>query len=137
MTTITLQRKDLRPFETVSGRVEWRLEKAPRDLELRLCWFTRGRGTEEAETVAQIALGDRAEGASDFSFELPAGPWSVEGRLLGIGWAVELVAKRQGGLALEEFVMSPDRVSRKLREVAEPRSETGVGRWLKRFSRKS
>jgi hypothetical protein len=137
MITITLQRKDLRPYETVAGRVEWRLDKEPRGLELRLCWFTRGRGTEESETIAVLALGDRAEGASDFSFELPGAPWSVEGRLVGIGWALEVVAHKQGGLALEEFTVGPERVVRVLGEVAEPRSGGILPKWAKRFAPKS
>lgn len=136
MITITLQRKDLRPYETVAGRVEWRLDTEPRDLELRLCWFTRGRGTEEAETIATLPLGDHAAGAREFSFELPGGPWSVDGRLVGIGWALEVVARKQGGLALEEFVVAPERAPRVLGEVAEPRSARGVPKWLKRFAPK-
>jgi hypothetical protein len=136
MITITLQRKDLRPHETVAGRVEWRLDKEPRELELRLCWFTRGRGTEEAETIATLPLGDRAEGASDFAFELPGAPWSIEGRLVGIGWGLEVVARKQGGLALEEFVVAPERVPRVLGEITEPRSG-GIGpKWLRRFTPK-
>lgn len=137
MITITLQRKDLRPYETVAGRVEWRLDKEPRGLELRLCWFTRGRGTEESETIAALPLGDRAEGTSDFSFELPGAPWSVDGRLVGIGWALEVVAHKQGGLALEEFTVAPERVVRVLGEVADPRSGGVLPKWAKRFAPKS
>lgn len=133
MITITVERKDLRPFETVTGRVEWRLEVVPKDLELRLCWFTRGRGTEESETVESMSLGDTANGACEFSFVLPGEPWSVDGPLIGIAWALEVVAKKQGGLALEELVVSPDRKECKLGEVTDPRSAGNSARWLKRF----
>ena len=134
MITFKLERKDLRPFETVAGRVEWRLDTPPKDLELRLCWFTRGRGTEESETVGALALGDTASGAREFSFGLPGEPWSVDGTLIGIAWALEVVAKKQGGLALEELVVSPDRKERKLAEVGEPRSAGKAAKWLKRFT---
>ena len=133
MITITIERKDLRPFETVTGRVEWRLDVVPKDLELRLCWFTRGRGTEESETVESMSLGDMANGAREFSFVLPGEPWSLDGTLIGIAWALEVVAKKQGGLALEELVVSPDRKERKLAEVADPRSAANSVKWLKRF----
>jgi hypothetical protein len=133
MNTITVERKDLRPFETVTGRVEWRLDAVPKDLELRLCWFTRGRGTEESETVESMSLGDTANGAREFSFVLPGGPWSLDGPLIGIAWALEVVAKKQGGLAFEELVVSPDGKERKLVEVADPRSAANSVKWLKRF----
>jgi hypothetical protein len=134
MITLSVERKDLRPYETVAGRVEWQLEIVPKDLELRLCWFTRGRGTEESRTVEVLALGDTASGAREFSFVLPGEPWSVDGRLIGIAWALEVVAKKQGGLALEELVVSPDRKERKLGEVSEPRSAGKSATWLKRFT---
>lgn len=133
MITLNVERKDLRPFETVAGRVEWRLEAPPKDLELRLCWFTRGRAQEESETVEALPLGDAASGLREFSFVLPGSPWSVSGRLIEIGWALEVVAKKQGGLALEELVVSPDRKVRELGEVLEPVSGGKAGRWLKRF----
>lgn len=134
MITLNVGRRDLRPFETVSGRVEWRLEEVPKDLELRLCWFTRGRGTEESETVEALPLGDTASGGRDFSFELPGEPWSMDGPLISIVWALEVVAKKQGGLGLEELVVSPDRKARKLGEVSEPRSTGKAAKWLKRFT---
>ncbi len=133
MITLTVERKDLRPYETVTGRVEWTLDAVPKDLELRLCWFTLGRGTEESETVETLPLGDTASGAREFSFVLPGEPWSVDGPLIGIAWALEVVAKKQGGLALEELVVSPDRKERKLGEVTDPRSAGKSAKWLKRF----
>jgi hypothetical protein len=134
MITFSIERKDLRPFETVRGRVDWRLDEVPKDLELRLCWFTRGRGTEESETVEALALGDTASGGREFCFVLPGQPWSVDGALIGIAWGLEVVAKKQGGLGLEELVVSPDRRARKLGEVSEPRSSGKAVKWLKRFT---
>jgi hypothetical protein len=132
MISFTIQRKKLLPYETVAGRVEWRLESVPRGLELRLCWFTRGRGTVEAETVAALPLGDTKDGARDFAFVLPGEPWSTGGRLVEIVWGLEVVAKKQGGLALEELIVAPERKVRALKEVAEPRSGKALPRWLRR-----
>jgi len=134
MITFSVERKDLRPFETVSGRVEWRLDEVPKDLELRLCWFTRGRGTEESETVEVLPLGDAASGGREFSFVLPGEPWSVDGPLISVVWALEVVARKLGGLGLEELVVSPGRKACKLREVSDPRSSGKAAKWLKRFT---
>jgi hypothetical protein len=137
MITITVREKKLRPRDTVEGRVEWRLDKEPKDLELRLCWFTGGRGTEEAETIAVLPLGDMASGSRDFSFVLPGEPWSFDGKLIRLAWGLEVVAKKSGGLALEELVVAPDRTVRTLGEVEEPRSGSAVPKWLKRFTPRS
>jgi hypothetical protein len=135
MTTITIERRDLRPHDTVSGRVTWALESEPRELELRLCWFTRGRGTEEARTVEALPLGDTTRGEKAFSFRLPAEPWSVNGTLVRIAWALEVVAKKSGALAMEEIVVAPDRREVALTEVADARSATRADKWAKKFAR--
>ena len=135
MTTITIERRDLRPHETVTGRVAWDLEKEPRNLELRLCWFTRGRGTEEARTVEVLPLGDTLRGERAFSFRLPAEPWSVNGTLVQIMWALEVVAKKTGSLGVEEFVVAPQRSEITLHEIESARTVSKAEKWVRRFGR--
>jgi len=134
-TTITIKRRDLQPHETVTGSVTWQLEKEPRDLELRLCWFTRGRGTEESRTIEALPLGDTLRGERAFSFRLPAEPWSTNGTLIQIAWALEVVAKKTGSLAAAEFVVAPQRREIELREIENPRSTTKAEKWVKGFVR--
>jgi hypothetical protein len=134
-TTITIERRDLRPHDTVTGQVAWLLENVPRDLELRLCWFTRGRGTEESRTVDVLPLSDTLRGERTFSFRLPAEPWSVNGTLVQIAWALEVVAKKKGSLALEEFVVAPQRREIELHELAGTRTTSRADKWAKRFGR--
>jgi hypothetical protein len=133
--TISPERRDLRPHEVVQGRVNWALENEPRELELRLCWFTRGRGTEESHTVESLRLGDTRRGDAAFSFRLPGSPWSVEGSLVTIAWALELVAKKQGALALEPLTVSPTRSAVVLRQCAAPRSQGRIEGWARRLGR--
>jgi hypothetical protein len=135
-TTLTIERRDLQPHDTVTGRVAWDLEKEPRDLELRLCWFTGGRGTEESRTVEALPLGDTLRGERSFSFRLPAEPWSLNGTLVRIAWALEVVAKKTGSLAVEEFVVAPRRREIELRELANTRTTSRAEKWAKRFSSK-
>ena len=134
-TTITIERRDLRPHDTVTGRVAWQLEKEPRDLELRLCWFTSGRGTEESRTIEALPLGDTLRGERAFSFRLPAEPWSTNGTLIQIAWALEVVAKKTGSFAAAEFVVAPQRREIELREIENPRSTTKAEKWVKGFVR--
>lgn len=132
-TTITIERRDLRPHDTVTGRVAWQLEKEPRDLELRLCWFTSGRGTEESRTIEALRLGDGLRGEKAFSFRLPAEPWSINGTLVRIAWALEVVAKKTGSLAVEELVVAPQRREIGLRQIESTRSSTKAEKWVKRL----
>jgi hypothetical protein len=100
-------RAERRPGETVELSAMWALGKAPRVLEARLFWFTRGKGTEDLEVVAteQVAIPTIA-GERVFRFTLPAGPWSFSGKLISLLWAVELVADDKS--ARWDFTLAPD-----------------------------
>ena len=36
------------PGETIAGAADWACERPPKSAELRLCWVTQGKGTEDA-----------------------------------------------------------------------------------------
>ncbi len=44
------------PGETLSGRVVWRLEDDAEAVELRLFWYTSGKGTEDVEIVDSVRI---------------------------------------------------------------------------------
>ena len=102
---------------------------------MRLCWFTRGRGTEESRTLEVLPLGDSPRGERSFSFRLPAEPWSTNGTLIQIVWALEVVAKKTGSLAVAEFVVAPQRHEIELREIENARSTFKIEKWTKGFGR--
>jgi hypothetical protein len=94
--------------ETVEGVAGWRLEKAPKSVEVRLFWFTRGKGTEDVGLVSQMRFdAPQKEEGRKFSFTLPAEPWSFSGQLVSLIWALELVAEPGGHTARVELVVSP------------------------------
>lgn len=95
------------PGGELRGRAEWQLASPPQSLELRLLWFTQGRGEPEAETVGEQALPLQALGDEAFAFPLPAGPYSFVGSLITLGWAVELVAEPDVSAARAEFTLAP------------------------------
>src|SRR4029079_16624359 len=43
------------PGESVSGQATWELDAPPRELEVRLFWYTEGRGDQDQEGVASEA----------------------------------------------------------------------------------
>lgn len=88
-------RTDYRPGAEVTGSLSWSLDFADepaKSVRVRLLWFTRGKGDRESEVVAteRVATGSRS-GRSDFRLRLPAGPYSVRGKVVSIAWEVEAV----------------------------------------------
>jgi hypothetical protein len=85
-------RTAFRPGETISGAAGWSLGAKPRSAEVRLFWFTEGKGTRDLEIVDTIAFAGPGESEERaFSFTLPQAPYSFSGRLISLIWAVELV----------------------------------------------
>lgn len=95
-----------RPSETIRGTVSWRLDADPHKLELRLFWYTRGKGDQDVEVVDRLSL-DAAAGRRDFSFMLPGEPYSFSGKFISLVWALELVSAEPEETCRFEFVMSP------------------------------
>lgn len=96
------------PGETLNVSALWALPNAPETLEVRLFWFTRGKGKEDVGVVAVERIDSAAAGERALSFRLPAEPWSFSGKLISLLWAVELVAEPGGHSARAEFTLSPD-----------------------------
>ena len=106
-----------RPGENIAGAVLWEFEKTPELAEVRLIWFTRGKGTEDGATAATVKLdAPPAADTREFSFAAPNGPYSFSGRLIALVWAVEFVAKPGGEFQRIEITIAPD-----AREIALPR----------------
>jgi hypothetical protein len=95
-----------KPAETVRGTITWRLDSDPRKLELRLFWYTRGKGDQDVEVVDNLSV-DGAIGRQDFSFLLPQRPYSFSGKLISLVWALEFVSEQPEETCRFEFVMSP------------------------------
>jgi hypothetical protein len=112
MTTMSVaidgSRVGFAPGERVEGLASWELAEAPEALEVRLFWHTSGRGDEDQDVVAVEAIpAPAASGWVRFSFELPPGPYSFSGRLVSLGWAIELVAPRENLAASAAIVVGP------------------------------
>jgi hypothetical protein len=102
------QRRNFRPGETLEGVAGWRLDKPPKSIELRLFWFTRGKGTEDAGVVDQARFeAPQLEEGRRFSLTLPAGPFSFSGQLISLIWALELVVEPGDHSTRVDLVMSP------------------------------
>ena len=112
MSTLDIQtrtgQKNFRPADEVTGTAMWQLDKPPKSVELRLFWFTRGKGTTDvgvAETVTFDGAGQSDR--RDFRVRLPAVPYSFSGKLISVVWALELIAQPGNQSTRFELTMSP------------------------------
>jgi hypothetical protein len=102
-------RTAFQPGDTLEVSALWALAGAPEQLEARLFWYTRGKGTEDVGVVSvQRVENPPAAGERAWRFKLPAQPWSFSGKLISLVWAVELVVEPGARSARAEFTLSPD-----------------------------
>lgn len=96
------------PGEAIRGTVSWNLPKTPKEVELRLCWRTVGKGTEDYFLVKKTAyqVMNTSEN-QDFEFQIPDSPYSFSGKLISLVWALELHALPTNETVREELVVSP------------------------------
>ncbi len=102
------ERLSYRPGETIEGVAGWRLDQPPSGVELRLFWFTRGKGTEDVGVVNSMNFpSPQLEEGRKFTFTLPQDPWSFSGQLISVIWALELVVQPGNQRSRLEIIVSP------------------------------
>jgi hypothetical protein len=82
-----------RPGEEVSGKALCIFDEEPEAVEIRLFWYTEGKGSQDVEIVDVVRIdspGTRRE--VEFKFTFPRQPYSFSGKLISLVWAVEAVA---------------------------------------------
>lgn len=111
----------VRPGDPVNGEVTWRLDDDAEALELRLFWFTEGKGTRDVEVVEELRIdAPGRDGRRSFSFATPEGPYSFSGTLITLRWALELVALPSEETARVGLVMAPTPVEVEIRSIESP-----------------
>jgi hypothetical protein len=96
------------PGEPISGAVEWLLETPATGVEVRLFWYTRGKGTTDVQIVkAQHFDAPGTSGPRTFRFVLPDEPYSFSGKLISLVWALEAVVQPGDRSARKELIVAP------------------------------
>jgi hypothetical protein len=95
------------PGQTIVGAISWQLDEEPQKLTLALHWYTQSRATKQSGMADCIEF-ERpgCNGSKDFSFEIPQGPYSFQGRLLSLNWVLELAPSHGIGLARQPITVS-------------------------------
>jgi hypothetical protein len=96
------------PGEEVAGVASWSLDSSPEALELRLFWYTEGRGISDTGIGGNLRFEnpDR-DGRREFCFILPDAPYSFTGTLITLKWALELVVEPGHAVERLDIVVSP------------------------------
>jgi hypothetical protein len=101
-------RRAFSPGDTLSGRVTWTLESDPKDAELRLFWYTAGKGTQNVGVENAIVFDNPTRRESrDFRMILPNAPFSCSGSLVSIIWALELIIEPSGLTERVNITLAP------------------------------
>lgn len=105
--TLQLNETNFRPGETIKGDVNWQLDKTPKSLEVRLFWYTQGKGTEDLRIIETKKIEPKQNGFAGFKFILPKGPYSFSGKLISLIWEIEFVTNPTDDCARESIILSP------------------------------
>jgi hypothetical protein len=101
-------RTELVPGEAITGAVSWRLDAPGDGVEVRLFWYTRGKGTTDVQVVkAQQFDSAGPIGQRTFRFVLPNEPYSFSGKLTSLIWALEAVIQPGDRSQRLELVVGP------------------------------
>lgn len=97
-----------KPGETIKINVEWYLDDEADAVEVRLFWYTEGKGTQDVGLIQTGRIG-RPELAGNRSFQMrvPRGPYSFSGRLITLAWAIEAVVLPSGDTERLDLTVGP------------------------------
>ncbi|HEV7672136.1 MAG TPA: hypothetical protein VGS22_26765 [Thermoanaerobaculia bacterium] len=106
--TIPSGRTAFAPGEEIEAAAVWRLDELPKSLEVRLFWFTEGKGDRDTELVLAESIEPSPSGHRTCRFRLPEiVPSSFSGKLVSLLWAIELVAEPGDRAGRVDLVVSP------------------------------
>jgi hypothetical protein len=101
-------RAAFQPGEDLFGAAYWKLDSPAQALEIRLFWFRRGKGTEDAGVVHTVRFDEpMPEEARSFRFTLPTATYSFSGKLISLIWALELVTEPAREVQRLEITIAP------------------------------
>lgn len=96
MIQIELEKRDLqfKPGDRIVGTVQWgQLKKSPDQIDIRLIWYTTGKGDTDSQIVdSKLVQNPLDQGSERFEFNAPHRPFSFSGKLISLIWAIEATA---------------------------------------------
>lgn len=113
------QPAQFQPGGEIAGAAQWSLKHAPKSVEVRLLWHTRGRGIEDVAVAATVQFeSPLQDDTRPFTITAPEAPYSFTGSLVTLEWALELVALPSKENARIDIVIAPGGVAIDLQKSA-------------------
>ena len=105
------------PGSNIVGEVRWYgLGADVEALDLRLFWYTEGKGTRDVGLAGSRRIArPGGSGRRRFALSVPEGPYSFSGRLITLAWALELVALPSSESVRQDLLIGPRPVEVDLR----------------------
>lgn len=108
MIELRLNKDQFVPGQEISGEVSWSDLKESARIELRLIWYTAGKGTRDLEVVnVQPIDPAQVDGSQQFQLRAPDFPFSFSGKLISLVWAVEAVVLPSGNASTVPITIGP------------------------------
>jgi hypothetical protein len=105
---IDLARTSFTPGDLIRGEIFWALDKQPGKIVLSLGWWTEGRGNKDAKLETELEWKtNETAGKESFEMQLPIAPYSFEGHLVALKWALELRAAKGNKSTSLDIIISP------------------------------
>ena len=109
---LTIETRDggtwFKPGETIEGTVSWQLGEDAEAVEVRLFWYTAGKGSRDVEVIDTRHMAQPGiSGSRPFEFTIPRGPYSFSGKLITLAWSIELVCLPTGETERLDLIIGP------------------------------
>ena len=97
-----------KPGSILKGNIIWNIDIIPQTITISLCYWTEGRGTEDAVSIAKEEVKiTNPSGEQPFEFPIPNSPWSFSGKLISVNWAVAAEIRSKNLFTLIPITISP------------------------------
>ena len=97
MITISFEndKREFRPGDMISGRINWTNMDADDVLTTRLVWYSKSAFENEHVIALQQTLVTEPTGMRRFMYLAPESPFSCEGKLVSVYWAIEVQFEKE------------------------------------------
>jgi len=96
------------PGQSIDVEANWQLDEQADSIELRLIWFTEGKGSEDVCVVADHTIEHPKMADSHlWQLELPSQPYSFNGTLIVLVWSLELLVNDGDATTRFDLTIAP------------------------------
>lgn len=109
MIEVQLSNLNYQPGETIEGKFVWKQIGKGIRFDIRLIWFTEGKGTRDHQTIHSQRIEPKdVDGTKSFRFLAPHWPHSFSGQFISLRWAIEAVELPSNEATTAILIIAPE-----------------------------